>query len=91
LRAYIDGSHTYDDVLADSAGVWPLIDPGGVIIWDDNKYGLHLPHFPHLPPGQRPRDAIGAFLFGHVGSYRQLAVGYQLIVEKAPAPADQSL
>jgi cephalosporin hydroxylase len=78
--AYIHGSHTHDDVLADSVAVWPLIDRGGVIIWDDYNY------CPHLPPNQRPGGAIDAFLSEHVDSYRQLAVGYQLIIEKVPAP-----
>ena len=74
--AYVDGSHTYDDIMAD--GVWPLVDPGGVIIWDDYKYGSEL--FVE----QRPQTAIDTFLADHVGSYRQLAAGYQLIVEKMP-------
>jgi predicted O-methyltransferase YrrM len=78
--AYIDGSHTYDDVMEDSTGVWPLINAGGIIIWDNYKYGLH--HL-HLSPDQRPGGAIDAFLSDHVGSYRRLAAGYQLIVEKA--------
>ena len=77
--AYIDGSHIYDDVMADSIGVWPLIDPGGVIIWDDYKYGAHL------SAEQRPQAAIDNFLADHVGGYRQLAGVYQLIVEKVPA------
>jgi len=74
--AYIDGSHTYDDVLADSVAVWPLIEPGGVIIWDDYRYN------PHLPANQRPGGAIDKFLADHAGGFRQLAGGYQLIVEK---------
>lgn len=88
--AYIDGSHIYDDVLADSIGVWHLLDPGGIIIWDDYKYGAPGAPGVHLSPEQRPQAAIDTFLSGHVGSYRQLAGGYQLIVEKAPAPAGQS-
>jgi len=77
--AYIDGSHAPDDVAADSTSVWPLIEPGGVIIWDDYKWGVV---HGNLPLDQRPQGAIDNFLSGHVGSYRQLAVGYQLIVEK---------
>jgi predicted O-methyltransferase YrrM len=83
--AYVDGGHTYDDIMADSIGVWPLVDPGGVIIWDDYRRSVEL------PAEQRPQAAIDTFLSGHVGGYRQLAVGYQLIVEKAPAPGVQSL
>jgi hypothetical protein len=83
--AYVDGGHTYDDIMADSIGVWPLVDPGGVIIWDDYRRSVEL------PAEQRPQAAIDTFLSGHVGGYRQLAAGYQLIVEKAPAPGVQSL
>jgi hypothetical protein len=75
--AYIDGSHIYPDVLADTIGVWPLVNPGGVVIWDDYKYGVHL------SAEQRPQAAIDTFLSDHVGGYRQLAKGYQLIVEKS--------
>lgn len=32
---YIDGSHTYDDVMADLRGCWPLIGEGGVLAGDD--------------------------------------------------------
>lgn len=77
--AYIDGSHVPDDVAADTVGVWPLIEPGGVIIWDD--YQLGVVHG-NLPLDQRPQSAIDAFLSAHDGSYRMLARGYQLIIEK---------
>jgi predicted O-methyltransferase YrrM len=74
--AYIDGSHLPVDVAADSEGVWPLIDPGGVIIWDDYKLGGDL------PLDQRPQGAIDALLSKHDGSYRLLWSGHQLIIEK---------
>jgi predicted O-methyltransferase YrrM len=75
--AYIDGSHIPDDVAADSVGVWSLIEPGGVIIWDDYKWGVV---HGNLPLDQRPQSAIDAFLSKQ--SYRLLAKGYQLIIEK---------
>jgi predicted O-methyltransferase YrrM len=32
---YIDGSHTYENVYQDSRLAWPLLRPGGHIVWDD--------------------------------------------------------
>jgi hypothetical protein len=74
--AYIDGSHRRDDVMADSQAVWQLLDVGGVVIWDDYKWG------PGLPPEERPQPAIDAFLQTHEGSYRMLASGYQVMIER---------
>src|SRR5262249_54573752 len=49
--AYIDGSHLPADVATDSMGTWPLVDPGGVIIWDDYQRGVV---HGNLPLDQRP-------------------------------------
>jgi hypothetical protein len=74
--AYIDGSHRRDDVMTDSQAVWQLLDVGGIVIWDDYKWG------PGLPPEERPGPAIDAFLRAHEGSYRLLASGYQVMIER---------
>jgi hypothetical protein len=49
---------------------------GGVVIWDDYKWG------PGLPPEERPQPAIDAFLQVQAGSYRLLASGYQVMIER---------
>jgi Methyltransferase domain len=36
--AYIDGDHTYESVLADLSGFWPLVRDGGCLAGDD--YGI---------------------------------------------------
>lgn len=74
--AYIDGSHRRDEVMANSRGVWQLLDPGGVVIWDDYEWGLEMPLAEH------PRPAIDAFLHDHRGHYRRLAKTYQIAIEK---------
>ena len=74
--AYIDGSHRRDDVMTDSQAVWQLLNVGGIVIWDDYKWG------PGLPPEERPQPAIDAFLQAHEGSYRLLARGYQVMIER---------
>ena len=45
--AYIDGSHMRDDVMADSIAAWPLLQRGGVIIWDDYEWRPELPLSAH--------------------------------------------
>jgi predicted O-methyltransferase YrrM len=74
--AYIDAGHRRDDVMADSLGVWPLLAPGGVVIWDDYEWGRGL------PPEERPQPAIDDFLRDHQGGYRLLAKTYQLAIER---------
>jgi hypothetical protein len=32
---YIDGSHTYEDVMADFRAYWSLLQPGGIMVGDD--------------------------------------------------------
>jgi predicted O-methyltransferase YrrM len=74
--AYIDGGHRRDDVMADSRGVWRLLAPGGVVIWDDYEWGRGL------PPEERPQPAIDDFLREHEGRYRLLGRTYQLAIER---------
>lgn len=74
--AYIDGGHRRDDVMADSAGVWRLLAPGGIVIWDDYEWGKSL------PPDERPQPAIDDFLRDHAGQYRLLGRTYQLAIER---------
>lgn len=74
--AYIDGGHRSDEVLADPLGVWELLRPGGVVIWDDYEWGADL------PPEERPQPAIDAFLHDHHNQYRLLAKTYQVAIER---------
>jgi len=78
--AYIDGSHDRCDVMADSLGVWSMLNLGGSIIWDDYRWGRH-----HLPLEQRPQSAIDEFLREREGQYRVLSKGYQMIIERLRA------
>ena len=71
--AYIDGSHTYADVLLDSQLTWPMVVTGGVVIWDDYDWALQP---------DRPGPAIDEFLAGKEGQYRLLSKSGQMIVEK---------
>jgi len=73
---YIDGSHTAPDVLTDACMSWPLLNNGGMMVFDDYMWGnprdaLH-----------RPKIAIDAFtnIFGETAEI--IHVGYQLVVRK---------
>jgi predicted O-methyltransferase YrrM len=74
--AYIDGGHRYDDVMTDSVAVWTMLEPAGIVIWDDYEWA------PEFQPEERPKPAIDDFLQAREGTYRLLAKGYQIIVER---------
>ncbi|HXW27645.1 MAG TPA: class I SAM-dependent methyltransferase [Xanthobacteraceae bacterium] len=73
---YLDANHTYDLVMKNTVRLWPLTEPGSVIIWDDYRWGRELPQ------GQRAKGAIDAFLRAHAGGYRLLRKDYQVMVER---------
>ena len=70
---YIDGSHEEIDVLADSALAWPLLQEGGIMIWDDYE-------FTH--PRAQPKIAIDAFLTAVAKHCEVVLRGYQIAVRK---------
>ena len=73
---YIDGSHTAPDVLTDACMSWPLLNNGGMMVFDDYMWGnprdiLH-----------RPKAAIDAFCNIFAEEVDIVHVGYQLVVRK---------
>jgi predicted O-methyltransferase YrrM len=73
---YVDASHRYQDVAADSARAWRLLRKGGILIWDD--YGWR----PKYPVLERPQQAIDEFLDAHARSYILLEKRYQVIIKR---------
>jgi len=74
--AYIDGSHMAADVYSDAVLVWPLVEPGGTVIFDDYEWTL-MDH-----EHERPRLGVDAFLAAFSGQYRELHRDYQLAIVK---------
>src|SRR5262249_9612984 len=74
--AYIDGSHRAADVYSASALTWPLIEPGGLVIFDD--YELELTS----NPLDNVRTGVDAFLGAFEGQYCLLHRGYQVAIVK---------
>jgi predicted O-methyltransferase YrrM len=74
--AYIDGSHMAADVYSDAALTWPLMEPGGIVIFDDYEWVI-------MPDErERPKLGIDAFLATIDSHYQELHRGYQIAIAK---------
>lgn len=67
---YIDGNHQFGPCLEDSVLMWPLIKPGGLLIWDD--YTVH----------KAVRHSVDAFLRCIEGTYTLLFSNRQIGISK---------
>jgi len=74
---YIDGSHLGLDVIVDASLSWQLLNPAGVVVFDDYGWS-ELGDDPLLRPG----PAIDAFLGLVDGNYEPLFQGTQVAVRK---------
>lgn len=73
---YVDGSHLAPDVLTDGVLGWRLLEPGGLIIFDDYTW-CHDPN-----PLHQPGLAINAFLAVWAGQYEVVGKAYQVALRK---------
>jgi predicted O-methyltransferase YrrM len=74
--AYVDGSHMAADVYSDAVLTWPMMESGGIVIFDDYEWDL-------MRNGrERPSLGIDAFLAAFRGQYRELHRAYQLVIAK---------
>jgi hypothetical protein len=76
MSAYIDGSHMAADVYADAVLAWSLVEPGGILIFDDYEWGEMDTE------RERPKLGIDAFLKAIEGKYRELHRGWQIAIAK---------
>lgn len=82
---YVDASHLALDVIVDASLAWPLLVPGGILIFDDYEWRSPLGEDPLLLPG----PAVDAFL-GLVGRHCEvLAKGAQAVVRKADSATEK--
>jgi predicted O-methyltransferase YrrM len=73
---YVDGSHRATDVYVDGSLAWPMVVPGGLLLFDD--YGWNIMPDEHA----RPKLGIDAFLAACAGQYHEILRGYQIIIAK---------
>jgi predicted O-methyltransferase YrrM len=73
--AYIDTDHTAPSVLSQSVMIWPLIRPGGFILWDDYLLANEDKKLP---------VAIGvkSFLSSFEGKYKLLYKDWHVAIQK---------
>ena len=74
--AYIDGSHMAADAYSDASLTWPMIEPGGIVIFGDYEWPLMD------NDRERPKLGIDAFLAATAGQYRELYRDYQIVIER---------
>lgn len=74
---YIDGDHTAKGVYEDAEGAWACLLPGGIIGFDDYKWGDSLEN-----QELAPRPGIDRFMQEHVGQYTTLNIDYQVWIQK---------
>lgn len=78
---YIDGDHHREGTLEDTALAWPMLRPGGILLWDDYQWE------PHRPASDRPKEAIDWFLAAHKLELEEVYRDYQIAVQKHPGAA----
>ena len=65
------------DVYSDAVLTWPMMESGGIVIFDDYEWEWDMGN-----GRQRPRLGIDAFLAAFRGQYRELHRAYQLVIAK---------
>ena len=73
---YIDGDHTSHQVAKDAENAWKLLKPGGIMAFDDYRWGEDL------APELTPKPAIDRFLAKYTGEYDLLSKDYQVWIQK---------
>lgn len=73
---YIDGSHVAADVMTDACLAWPLLKPGGVMVFDDYRWGEPIPET------HKPKLAVDAFIAIFQEQLYVVNSGYQMIIQK---------
>ncbi len=73
---YIDGNHLADHAQQDAVLAWPLLKPGGILVFDDYEWS-DANH-----PGQETKLGIDAFMATVQPEIEILHQGYQLIARK---------
>lgn len=71
---YLDAGKDRDQILGQSLLAWSLLGEGGVLIWDDYRWG------PDLPLEMIPRQAVDVALALYAGKYDLLYRGNQVII-----------
>jgi len=80
---YVDADHQAKSALTDAALAWPLLKPGGFLIFDDYPW-QHPKTDPDRHRKLGPQKGIDAFLDCWQYELQVIHKGYQVIVRKNP-------
>jgi len=72
---YIDGGHTYSEAMTDLVLCWPMLNDGGILVFDDYKH-----------PKYTCGKAMDDFMRGWSGCYTVLEKGSQVLLKKTRDP-----
>lgn len=72
---FVDGSHRADDVWQDAVLAWPLLRPGGLLVFDDYLWGDQKSE-------HSPRIGVDRFLDEYADLLHVVHMDYQVTVEK---------
>jgi predicted O-methyltransferase YrrM len=75
--AYVDGSHYADDVMVDAILAFQLLKVGGLMVFDDYRWGKS-----EYPAHKNPNGAANLFLKLTKGEYEILYCFVQLVIRK---------
>lgn len=75
---YIDGDHHSSAALEDAVLAFPLLKPGGILVFDDYAGG-------RTHELSSPQRGINAFVNVYSDKLRVVHVGYQLVAQKNPS------
>lgn len=76
---YIDGCHDTSDVLTDAVMSWPLLNSGGIMIFDDYTWGYPQSGISQF---QSPKTGIDSFGQSFNNQFTQLLVADQIGIMK---------
>jgi predicted O-methyltransferase YrrM len=81
---YIDGSHTAADVLTDAVMAFPLLNSGGMMIFDDYTWGFNLGDKPYIKtePLKCPKYGIDAFGYVFNNLFKEILCTNQIGIMK---------
>jgi SAM-dependent methyltransferase len=83
---YIDGCHFSKYVMENAVLSFPLLKPGGILIFDDYGWGLGI-----ADETLKCKPAIDAFLKSHDGHYEIIKLGWQVYIKKIKREYDPSV
>ena len=81
---YIDGSHQAADVLTDAVMSFPLLNSGGIMIFDDYAWGWNPGDIPYIKDTPLKCPKIGIDSFGQTfnDKFEQILITHQIGIMK---------